>query len=332
MVALYRLPVVRPTPSAPSRTTGAPWSRSSGSSPRPLWRSWSVRSCAMTRRCSWPSRRGCRCGAIAWANVWAPAMTAPCTRPASPASTGSWRSRHGQGLADRPGFVRCFETTVQLVASLRQPGIVDIQDYWREPGAALRGHAPAAVRNADRPPRSRADDHRGGGEPRGPGGGRPGRRRRIGDQPRRRVGPQRAHRRFRLGLASPTSPSCPRTRAAAADDVHDFALMVQQRLDAGDGDGVGNGVGVGSGVADVVAGGVATVDRPAMPDLVADLLEALSDRRPTSRRLPTPTRACGPSTRSTPTTTSAAGQSGRRDPLLARSPRPARPVRVGRWG
>ena len=35
-------------------------------------------------------------------------------------------------------------------------------------------------------------------------------------------------------------------------------------------------------MADVVAGGVATVDRPAMPDLVSDLLEALSERRPSA--------------------------------------------------
>ena len=41
-------------------------------------------------------------------------------------------------------------------------------------------------------------------------------------------------------------------------------------------------------MADVVAGGVATVDRPAMPDLVSDLLEALSDRRPSSAPPPNP--------------------------------------------
>lgn len=39
-------------------------------------------------------------------------------------------------VADRPEFVRSFETRAQQLASLRHPGIVPIHDYWREPGAA----------------------------------------------------------------------------------------------------------------------------------------------------------------------------------------------------
>jgi WD40 repeat protein/DNA-binding SARP family transcriptional activator len=39
-------------------------------------------------------------------------------------------------VADRPEFVRSFETRAQQLATLRHPGIVPIHDYWREPGAA----------------------------------------------------------------------------------------------------------------------------------------------------------------------------------------------------
>jgi WD40 repeat protein/DNA-binding SARP family transcriptional activator len=39
-------------------------------------------------------------------------------------------------VADRPEFVRTFESRVQQLASLRHPGMVPIHDYWREPGAA----------------------------------------------------------------------------------------------------------------------------------------------------------------------------------------------------
>lgn len=39
-------------------------------------------------------------------------------------------------LADSPDFVRSFETTAHLLASLHHPAIVPIHDYWREPGAA----------------------------------------------------------------------------------------------------------------------------------------------------------------------------------------------------
>ncbi len=40
-------------------------------------------------------------------------------------------------LADRPGFVRRFETEAQLVARLEHPNAVPVHDYWREPGAAF---------------------------------------------------------------------------------------------------------------------------------------------------------------------------------------------------
>jgi WD40 repeat protein/DNA-binding SARP family transcriptional activator len=39
-------------------------------------------------------------------------------------------------VADDPEFVRSFESSAHLVASLRHPAIVPIHDYWREPGAA----------------------------------------------------------------------------------------------------------------------------------------------------------------------------------------------------
>jgi DNA-binding SARP family transcriptional activator len=41
-----------------------------------------------------------------------------------------------EAVADRPEFVRTFESTARRVASLDHPAIVPIQDYWREPGAA----------------------------------------------------------------------------------------------------------------------------------------------------------------------------------------------------
>lgn len=39
-------------------------------------------------------------------------------------------------LADRPSFIRRFETEAQLVARLEHPNAVPVHDYWREPGAA----------------------------------------------------------------------------------------------------------------------------------------------------------------------------------------------------
>ena len=67
----------------------------------------------------------------------------------------------GQGLADRPGFVRSFESTVQRVSSLRHPAIVDIQDYWREPGAAYvvmrRLHGGTLTDRLDRGPMTTAE-------------------------------------------------------------------------------------------------------------------------------------------------------------------------------
>ena len=38
-------------------------------------------------------------------------------------------------IADEPAFVHAFVATAQLVAALRHPAVVPIQDYWREPGA-----------------------------------------------------------------------------------------------------------------------------------------------------------------------------------------------------
>ena len=103
--------------------------------------------------------------------------------------------------------------------------------------------------------------------------------------------------------------------------------MVQQCL-AVDGDG-------GSGSAwraDVVAGGVATVDRPAMPDLVSEL--ARGAQRP-SPELPraaprTRTRGCGPSTRPTPPTSSAAATWSTRSSPGSASDDLRRPARAGR--
>ena len=41
-----------------------------------------------------------------------------------------------QDIADRPEFVRAFEAGAQRLSALRHPGILQIHDYWREPGAA----------------------------------------------------------------------------------------------------------------------------------------------------------------------------------------------------
>ena len=40
------------------------------------------------------------------------------------------------GLANDPGFVRRFETYAQRIASIEHPNVVDLYDYWREPGGA----------------------------------------------------------------------------------------------------------------------------------------------------------------------------------------------------
>ena len=116
----------------------------------------------MTRRCCWPSRRGCRCGAIGWVNGWATAVTARCTAASIPGVDRELAIKViGQGLADRPGFVRSFESTVQRVSSLCHPGIVDIQDYWREPGAAYvvmrRLHGGTLTDRLDRGPMTTAE-------------------------------------------------------------------------------------------------------------------------------------------------------------------------------
>jgi WD40 repeat protein/DNA-binding SARP family transcriptional activator/serine/threonine protein kinase len=41
-----------------------------------------------------------------------------------------------QALADDPDFVRTFEARVHQVASVQHPALVPIHDYWREPGSA----------------------------------------------------------------------------------------------------------------------------------------------------------------------------------------------------
>ena len=57
--------------------------------------------------------------------------------------------------------MRSFEATVQRVASLRHPAIVDIQDYWREPGAAYvvmrRLHGGTLTDRLDRGPMTTAE-------------------------------------------------------------------------------------------------------------------------------------------------------------------------------
>ena len=40
------------------------------------------------------------------------------------------------GFANRPDFIRCFESEAQLVARLEHPFIVPLFDYWRDPGGA----------------------------------------------------------------------------------------------------------------------------------------------------------------------------------------------------
>ena len=77
----------------------------------------------------------------------------PRSAPTSRSSGGRWRSgSSGRDLADDPAFIRRFEADAELVARLEHPHIVPLYDYWREPGAAYRGHAacsaPAASKTA----------------------------------------------------------------------------------------------------------------------------------------------------------------------------------------
>jgi WD40 repeat protein/DNA-binding SARP family transcriptional activator len=168
-------------------------------------------------------------------------------------------------VADRPEFVRTFESRAQQLASLRHPGMVPIHDYWREPGAAyvvMRRLTGGTL--ADRLAEGPLDEEA------------------LSDLVTRvggalavaadlgiahgRVVPEsvlfdaagHAHLAdFALAAADPS--------LSVGDDVAGFASLVEACLPRPDGR-----------LAHLVARGTATVDRPAMADLVTLLLAELT--------------------------------------------------------
>jgi WD40 repeat protein/DNA-binding SARP family transcriptional activator len=172
-------------------------------------------------------------------------------------------------IADRPEFVRVFEASTQQLAALRHPGIVPIHDYWREPGAAylVMRRLPGGSL-AHRLERGTLDDDAlvtlvtriGGALAAGAEAG-------IGHG---RVTPESvlydATGDPYLGDFSltPMDPSVP-----AGDDVQDFASMVATCQSH-----------VRAPVAEVLARAAATVGRPTMAELVAQLVAAITGQRP----------------------------------------------------
>jgi WD40 repeat protein/DNA-binding SARP family transcriptional activator len=170
-----------------------------------------------------------------------------------------------QEIADRPEFVRSFEPAAHRVASLRHPAIVAIHDYWREPGAAYlvmrRMHGGTLAERLARGPLTSSALATLVG--------------RIGGALLSAAEHGIVHGRvhtdsvlvdtdgdaylgdFALGTADPTP--------TAADDVHDFAVLVKECLSSDRGP-----------VVDVLARGVATVDRPAMAEFLPMLVAALT--------------------------------------------------------
>lgn len=167
-------------------------------------------------------------------------------------------------LADDPSFVRTFESCAQQLASLRHPGMVPIHDYWREPGAAyvvMRRLSGGTL--ADRLATGPLDE----GD--------------LADLVTRVGGALAAadDLGFRHGRVTPESvlydaagrahisdfALAPRDPAAADDDVHDLATLVDACLPSHS-----------ERLARLVARGRSTVDRPAMADFVTLLVAALT--------------------------------------------------------
>ena len=172
-------------------------------------------------------------------------------------------------IADCPGFVRSFEASAHRVASLRDPAIVAIHDYWREPGAAYlvmrRMHGGTLADRLARGPLTGAAlatlvGRVGGALVAAANGGIVHGRvlpdsvlfDSVGD-------PYLGD--FTLGPPDPTR--------TGSDDVHDFAVLIRACLSNDRGS-----------VADVLARGLATVGRPPMAEFVPMLVAALTGARP----------------------------------------------------
>ena len=283
MIALYRAgrqaDALRVVPRLPPACS----SRSSASSRRRRWSSSSGGCSPTTRRCCSPSRRGCRCAAIASVSGSAPVATAPCSPPACPGSSATSPIRViREEIADCPEFVRSFEATAHRVASLRHPAIVadprllarargrlprDAPDARRDAGR------PAGARPADRPPQLATLVSRVGGALVAAAD--------AGIVHGRVTPEQRAVRRRRGAVPRRLRARPGRSEPDGGDDVHDFAVHGRSAC-------LGERRGDRSPTSWPAA--LATAGRPPMAELVPMLVAALSRHRaaPPTRRLPNP--------------------------------------------